>query len=516
MTTSGRVRVSDVCGMPLLRDARLLGVEAPTSDPVHVVDLVVPDRAMSESLRAQAVVVLALDSAGVIAGAHLVDVVLRRAHDASAAVVVVTGQSGPVSEATSALAAWLHMPLLVAEAGVSSVELAVELRRMVSDPDAPRLEVVQSALRQLPRGPRSPQEIRATIEALLPETNVFVLAGRGLALEGAPRDVSADTVVSYTEETYIQHDEVLAVVLPLDGLDGATSWWLVAERRRAGRLWLESASALLALHSGSLLTWLVREQAGLERDAGIRSTLLTEVMEHGDHAPPEVQELLARSGWQLDGWHTGVHLRFHPRTPSALAMRSVARDLAAIGLTEHSLVERTDGWSAWVTSQAEPTLAETRRLGRTIEAVLQPPVDTRVVVGIGAPHRDASGIGRTLAEARQACAIASGGTRPVTVRVLQELGPSRLLLGWYASDALTDYSREILGGLLDPAEAEVLFTLQAYLERACSTAQTARALGLHRNTVSKRIARAERILGIQVSTPDTRLALQLALRVLRS
>lgn len=513
---TGRVRVSDVCGMPMLRGALLVGVDTPPADPIHAVDLLVPRRVMSEPLRARSAVVLALDAAGDVVADHLVDVALRRAHNAGAALLIVTGHGGALPQATTALAAWLRMPLLVAAPEVSSVDLAVELRRLVADPDVQRLAVLQAALRDLPRGPRSPQQIRSTVEALLPDTNVFVLAGRGLALEGAARHVAPEAVVGYTEETYIQHDEVLAVVLPLDGLDGTTSWWLVAERRRAGRLWLESASALLALHSGALLTWLVREQAGLERDARIRSTLLTEVMEHGDHAPPEVQELLARSGWQVDGWHTGLHLRFEPRNPSALAMRSVAQDLASIGLTERSLVERTDGWSAWVTSPSEPTLEQTRLLSRTIERTLQPPAGTRVVVGIGAPHRDAAGIGRTLAEARQACAVASGSTRLVTVRVLQELGPSRLLLGWHASDALTGYSREILGELLNESEAEVLFTLQAYLERACSTAQTARALDLHRNTVSKRIARAERILGASVSTPDTRLALQLALRVLRS
>jgi len=510
-----RVRVSDVCGLPLLRTAQLVGVSSPPADPVHGVDLLNPREAMAAVLSDRGVVVLALDAAA-DTGEHLVDVVLRRAHNAGSALVVVTGLTSAAPAATEALAAWLGVPLLLAGPGISSVELAVELRRLVNDPDLPRLEMLQSAVRQLPRGPRSPKEIRATLESFLPDSNVFVLAGRGLALEGAPRLVDPEDVVSHLEETYIQQRDVLAVVLPLEGLDGTTSWWLAAERRRAGRLWLESASSLLALHSGSLLTWLVREQAGLERDARMRSALLTEVMEHGDHAPPEVQELLARTGWQLDGWHTGLHVRFHPRNPSALAMRSVVRDLAAIGLTENSLVERTDGWSAWVTSPVEPTLAQTRDLGRTIERSLQPPGGTRAVVGVGAPHRDAAGIGRTLAEGRQACAIASGGTRAVTVRVLQELGPSRLLLGWYASDALTDYSREILGALVEPAEADVLFTLQAYLERACSTAQTARALGLHRNTVSKRIARAERILGTPVSTPDTRLALQLALRVLRA
>jgi len=37
-------------------------------------------------------------------------------------------------------------------------------------------------------------------------------------------------------------------------------------------------------------------------------------------------------------------------------------------------------------------------------------------------------------------------------------------------------------------------------------------LGVHRNTVSDRIARVERLLGVDLSDPETRLALHLATR----
>ncbi|MGH3587736.1 MAG: PucR family transcriptional regulator, partial [Pseudonocardia sp.] len=147
---------------------------------------------------------------------------------------------------------------------------------------------------------------------------------------------------------------------------------------------------------------------------------------------------------------------------------------------------------------------------------LRPPPGHSVVVGIGSPQRDVDGIGVTLAEARQAAVVAASSPKPVSVRVLQELGPSRLLLGWYSSEAFADYAREMLGPLLDSDDPELIRTLEAYLERACSTAQTARALGVHRNTVAQRIARAERVLGATTATSDTRLALQLAIRVLRT
>ena len=46
-------------------------------------------------------------------------------------------------------------------------------------------------------------------------------------------------------------------------------------------------------------------------------------------------------------------------------------------------------------------------------------------------------------------------------------------------------------------------------------AATADALGLHRNTVSTRIIRAQELLGLDLGDPETRLAVQLACRTVR-
>lgn len=137
-----------------------------------------------------------------------------------------------------------------------------------------------------------------------------------------------------------------------------------------------------------------------------------------------------------------------------------------------------------------------------------------LVAGIGTPAPNVEGIATTLAEARQAAVAASAGT-PGTVRRVEDLGASRLLLGWYTSRAFHDYARRLLAPLLDPAERNLFVTLETYIDQACSTGRTARALGVHRNTVAQRIARAERLLGMPLTHPDSRLALQLAARVLR-
>ena len=73
------------------------------------------------------------------------------------------------------------------------------------------------------------------------------------------------------------------------------------------------------------------------------------------------------------------------------------------------------------------------------------------------------------------------------------------------------YADSILAPVRDD---ELLRTLQTYLEEGLSVSATATALGLHRNTISARIARLRELLDIDLDDADHRLALQLACRVL--
>ncbi|WP_162186164.1 PucR family transcriptional regulator [Amycolatopsis jejuensis] len=270
-----------------------------------------------------------------------------------------------------------------------------------------------------------------------------------------------------------------------------------------------------------MTAWLARRQLSAERDARVRTTLLTEILEHGNAISESIEEQAVSAGWQLFGWHIGVHLTFaEPAPRSTLAVETLLADLAKPPLTLGTVVERADGWSAWTTSRDEPGPDHARTLARVLETRLrhlnsrQPGLTC--AAGVGAPQRDVAGIATTLSQARQAASIAAAEGAPVAVRALQDLGASRLLLGWYTSGAFHDYARQLLEPLLDEPETELLKTLEAYLDRACSAMHTARALGVHRNTVSLRISKIETLLGATLSRSDTRLTLQLALRVLRA
>lgn len=94
------------------------------------------------------------------------------------------------------------------------------------------------------------------------------------------------------------------------------------------------------------------------------------------------------------------------------------------------------------------------------------------------------------------------------------VGVKRLLFGWYTTEALTQLARDILEPIrAGSTNGELLDTLECYLDTESSLTDTAAALGIHRNTVTRRLRRIEELIGVSLHHPDERLALQLACRL---
>jgi DNA-binding PucR family transcriptional regulator len=60
---------------------------------------------------------------------------------------------------------------------------------------------------------------------------------------------------------------------------------------------------------------------------------------------------------------------------------------------------------------------------------------------------------------------------------------------------------------------DLVATLRAYFEQNANASETARKLYVHRNTLNYRLQRISEISGLDLGSPDTRLALQVALRI---
>jgi DNA-binding PucR family transcriptional regulator len=65
-------------------------------------------------------------------------------------------------------------------------------------------------------------------------------------------------------------------------------------------------------------------------------------------------------------------------------------------------------------------------------------------------------------------------------------------------------------------ESALVETLAAYLDAGATVAAAAQHLGVHRNTLSYRVARIEAVAGYALSDPATRFDLQLAIAIRRA
>lgn len=150
--------------------------------------------------------------------------------------------------------------------------------------------------------------------------------------------------------------------------------------------------------------------------------------------------------------------------------------------------------------------ADPYALHRAAADALQGPV----VLGVGPIAATLEAIGPAAQRARD------------TLRLGERLDPARTIhdhaeIGFLAPlledpEGLRTHVNTVLGPLLDPRRAELLATLREVVESR-GAAETADRLGVHRHTVTYRVASISELLGVDVDDPAARHRLWLALRL---
>ena len=100
----------------------------------------------------------------------------------------------------------------------------------------------------------------------------------------------------------------------------------------------------------------------------------------------------------------------------------------------------------------------------------------------------------------------------------RDLGPLARLIALSDADSLRDFVRETIGPIEqhDRAhDAQFLATIEQYLGQRGRLQATADALGIHVTTMRYRLQRIDELFGIDVDDPETRVWLDLALRIRR-
>ncbi len=142
--------------------------------------------------------------------------------------------------------------------------------------------------------------------------------------------------------------------------------------------------------------------------------------------------------------------------------------------------------------------------------------DGRLTVGVSAPVRSAEGLRGALEEARHARRVAAARPGRVCAAGHEELASHVLLLPFVPDDV----RRAFTARLLDPLRAydrrhraELIPTLEAFLECDGSWTRCASRLHLHVNTLRYRVGRIEQLTGRDLARLEDKVDFFLALRM---
>jgi GAF domain-containing protein len=161
-----------------------------------------------------------------------------------------------------------------------------------------------------------------------------------------------------------------------------------------------------------------------------------------------------------------------------------------------------------------PDVAAAERVVEACDAVSRA---ERVALGVSASGRGLAESRQALREAARAAQIARTLRPGGGALGYEQLGAYKYLVHlrleesprdrhWTAVDALLAHDKQRHTSLLD--------TLEEYLSRRRSVADTARTLFIHPNTLRQRLARIERLTGLKLEAEDL-LALELAVKLVR-
>lgn len=243
-------------------------------------------------------------------------------------------------------------------------------------------------------------------------------------------------------------------------------------------------------------------------DASRSSSLLSELLDPFAAHDSELDRRVAERGWRPEVWHVGFGAQPRGAAEPLELLRLLQPALSSLPVTAH-LTIRGPGVAGWLSFPHAPTRAELQQAVDALQRVHNDALrQLAIATGVGSLQRGVQGFAQTIQEGIDAARLASDRSAARWFLHVDRLGVEQLLLAWTGSDAFLPAAQS----MLNPLRAADLRTLAAYLDNESSLARTATALGIHRNTVGQRIARAESVLGMDLNDPDARLALQLAIR----
>ena len=158
--------------------------------------------------------------------------------------------------------------------------------------------------------------------------------------------------------------------------------------------------------------------------------------------------------------------------------------------------------------QAVETIA-----GALMERLVQGSDD--VIIGISSAFEDAGQVNTAHQQGNEVLEIGQRINSDQSIFWFDELGYIHTLYHAGAASLTQNAQVPILRQLLEERQADLFKTLETYLDAGGNSVQTADALHIHRSTLNYRLTRIREICDVDLSSPSTRLNLQIALKLMR-
>jgi len=143
-------------------------------------------------------------------------------------------------------------------------------------------------------------------------------------------------------------------------------------------------------------------------------------------------------------------------------------------------------------------------------------VDARCNAGISRVVHGISGLRTGVIQAMEATGLGALVDDRHSPYHYEDLGLYRLLSALRDRDELRRFHEEMLGSLMTydaMHETDLVHSLEVFFAENTNISRTSRALFVHRNTLNYRVQRIQEITGLDLDDPESRLALQLALKI---
>ncbi|HEV2107267.1 MAG TPA: helix-turn-helix domain-containing protein [Thermomicrobiales bacterium] len=314
----------------------------------------------------------------------------------------------------------------------------------------------------------------------------------------------------------------VAPVIGRDGLLGSLS--LLMERESES----PEDEVLTSRGAAACAVVLAREQAAASVRREVELNVLDEVLDGALRSEVSLLQQAKRLGHDLEAPHVALVARMDRQVAGQATTVSRQRDGRWAALDE--IIGRIDLgsgarplWrvrnnSAELVWPARETV-EASGLAKTLQAGLAGAIresSESVSIAYGRPRTGIDGIRRSHQEARQALTLGRRLHGLGHLTGFDDLGIYRLIFAAEALPELRAFHAETLDSLLAYDRqhgAGLVRTLEAYFQANGSPKEAATLLSVHRNTVLYRLDRIAEITGLDLSDADTRLRLQVALRI---